>query len=109
MIASKNRRYSLMNILIKSSNGITQVSADSKLMSQRKVFIEGEHWSLKLNVPLDEILYLPVGHIIVFHRGQKPVFSTRYDIYNDEFYKKITKEYENKSNRSLEVLLTGTA
>lgn len=31
-----------MNILIKSSNGITQVSADSKLMSQRKVFIEGE-------------------------------------------------------------------
>ena len=43
MIASKNRRYSLMNILIKSSNGITQVSADSKLMSQRKVFIEGEH------------------------------------------------------------------
>lgn len=31
-----------MNILVKSSNGITQVSADSKLMSQRKVFIEGE-------------------------------------------------------------------
>ena len=31
-----------MNILIKSSNGITQVSADSKLMSQRKVFVEGE-------------------------------------------------------------------
>ena len=31
-----------MNILIKSSNGITHVSAGSKLMSQRKVFIEGE-------------------------------------------------------------------
>ena len=31
-----------MNILVKSSNGITQVSADSKLLSQRKVFIEGE-------------------------------------------------------------------
>lgn len=31
-----------MNVLIKSSNGITQVSADSKLLSQRKVFIEGE-------------------------------------------------------------------
>ena len=31
-----------------------------------------------------------MGHIIVFRRGQKPVFSTRYDIYNDEFYKKIT-------------------
>lgn len=31
-----------MNVLIKSSNGISQVSADSKLLSQRKVFIEGE-------------------------------------------------------------------
>ena len=31
-----------MNILIKSSNGISQVSVDSKLLSQRKVFIEGE-------------------------------------------------------------------
>lgn len=31
-----------MNVLIKSSNGISQVPADSKLLSQRKVFIEGE-------------------------------------------------------------------
>lgn len=31
-----------MNVLIKSSNGITQVPADSRLLSQRKVFIEGE-------------------------------------------------------------------
>ena len=31
-----------MDVLVKSSNGITQISADSKLMSQRKVFIEGE-------------------------------------------------------------------
>ena len=31
-----------MNVLVKRSSGITQVSADSKLLSQRKVFIEGE-------------------------------------------------------------------
>jgi ATP-dependent Clp protease protease subunit len=31
-----------MNILIKSASGISQVSGDSKLLSQRKVFIEGE-------------------------------------------------------------------
>ena len=31
-----------MNVLVKSSNGITQVSVDSRLLSQRKVFIEGE-------------------------------------------------------------------
>ena len=31
-----------MNVLIKSSKGITQVSADSRLLAQRTVFIEGE-------------------------------------------------------------------
>lgn len=32
----------MMNIIEKSSNGISQISADAKLMSNRKVFIEGE-------------------------------------------------------------------
>ena len=31
-----------MNIIEKSSNGIFQISGDAKLMSNRKVFIEGE-------------------------------------------------------------------
>ncbi|MDO4324677.1 MAG: type IV secretory system conjugative DNA transfer family protein [bacterium] len=69
------------------------------------VFMGGNNYetaralSLKLNVPLEDILYLPVGHIIVFRRGQKPMFSTRYDVYHDEFYKKITKEWEYKSSQ----------
>lgn len=54
--------------------------------------------SFKLNVPLDEILYLPVGQIVVFRRGQRPVFSTRYDTFNDEFYQKITQAHEKKKN-----------
>lgn len=29
-----------MNVLVKSSSGITQVSADSEIITQRKVFIE---------------------------------------------------------------------
>ena len=31
-----------MEVLVKSSNGITRVQADSNLLSKRKVFIEGE-------------------------------------------------------------------
>lgn len=31
-----------MNILVKSANGISQISIDSKLLSQRKIFVEGE-------------------------------------------------------------------
>ena len=55
--------------------------------------------SLKLNVPLEEILYLPVGSTIVFRRGQKPVFSTRYDIFNDEFYQKIARPHAGGKGR----------
>jgi hypothetical protein len=63
------------------------------------VFMGGNNYetakalSLKLNVPLDEILYLPVGRTIVFRRGQKPVFSTRFDIYHDAYYQKITQTH----------------
>ena len=32
----------MMNVLVKSSNGITLVPVDSKLMANRKIFIEGE-------------------------------------------------------------------
>lgn len=31
-----------MQVLVRSSNGITEVSADSKLLLQRKIFLEGE-------------------------------------------------------------------
>ena len=31
-----------MEVLVKSSNGITRVQADSRLLSKRKVFVEGE-------------------------------------------------------------------
>ena len=31
-----------MNILIRSSSGITQVPVETKLLSERRIFIEGE-------------------------------------------------------------------
>jgi len=51
--------------------------------------------SERLNVPLDEVLYMPVGQAIIFRRGQKPIaFRQRYDILHDKRYQKITKQYE---------------
>lgn len=50
--------------------------------------------SERLNVPLDEILYMPVGKIIIFRRGQKPVVTERYDIRSNELYIQITSRYE---------------
>lgn len=50
--------------------------------------------SEKANVPLDEILYLPIGQIVIFRRGQRPIFTTRYSITENEQYRKIESAYE---------------
>ena len=46
----------------------------------------GKNISLKANIPLDEVLYMPVGSEILFRRGQKPIFTTRYNIRNNPLY-----------------------
>ena len=62
------------------------------------VFMGGNNYdtaraiSLKVNIPIEEILWMPVGQVIVFRRGQKPIITSRYNVFEDEFYKKITRE-----------------
>ena len=51
--------------------------------------------SLKLNVPLEDILAMPVGTEVVFRRGQKGIVTRRYEICKDPMYQKITRDYEN--------------
>lgn len=54
----------------------------------------GRDISLRANRPLDEILYMPIGAEILFRRGQKPIFTQRYNIFGNEMYKKVTAAYE---------------
>lgn len=54
--------------------------------------------SLRLNVPLDEVLYMPIGQEILFRRGQRPIVTQRYDIRNNSLYQQITKRYEQSLN-----------
>lgn len=54
----------------------------------------GRSISERLNVPLEEVLYMPIGQEYVFRRGQKPIITTRYDITKDEQYLSITEAYE---------------
>ena len=49
--------------------------------------------SLRLNAPLDEVLYMPIGKEIVFRRGQRPIITTRYDIQKNEVYRAVTEDY----------------
>ena len=50
--------------------------------------------SLRLNVPLDEVLYMPVGQEIVFRRGQRPIITERYDVLNNRIYQQVTAAYK---------------
>ena len=91
-----------LGILLQSESQLKRMYGEAEAIEiidncDSYVFFGGNNYetarslSLKLNVPLDEILYLPVGQIVVFRRGQRPVFSTRFDTFNDEFYKEITQ------------------
>lgn len=50
--------------------------------------------SLRANCLLEEILYMPLAQEILLRRGQRPIFTKRYNIKENEVYRKITKEYE---------------
>lgn len=56
----------------------------------------GRNVSERINLPLDEVLYMPIGREFIFRRGQRPVITQRYDIVNDERYCDITAAYEKK-------------
>lgn len=53
----------------------------------------GRSISERLNAPLEEVLYMPIGQEYVFRRGQRPIRTTRYDILRNEQYNEITKRY----------------
>ncbi len=52
--------------------------------------------SVRLDVPLSEVLYMPVGQEIVFRRGQLPVITQRYNIQDDPLYQKAQKLYDKR-------------
>lgn len=58
----------------------------------------GRSISERLNVPLEEVLYMPIGQEYIFRRGQKPIVTTRYDILQNKMYQRITRQYENEIN-----------
>lgn len=54
----------------------------------------GRNISMRANRPLEDVLYMPVGSEIIFRRGMKPIFTKRYNIFQNEMYRKVTEAYE---------------
>ena len=40
----------------------------------------GRSISERLNAPLEDVLYMPIGQEYIFRRGQRPIVTTRYNI-----------------------------
>lgn len=59
--------------------------------------------SLRLDVPVTDVLYMPIGKEYFFRRGQKPIFTKRYDMFSDPVYLEeiIRKTSKGKKNGGL--------
>lgn len=55
--------------------------------------------SLRADLPLEDVFSLPVGDILIFRRGQRPIRTRRYDIRANETYQRVAKEYEEAIER----------
>jgi type IV secretory pathway TraG/TraD family ATPase VirD4 len=56
----------------------------------------GRSISERLNAPLEDILYMPIGQVYIFRRGQKPITTVRYDILQDKQFQEVTRAYEER-------------
>lgn len=55
--------------------------------------------SSRLDLPISEVLSLPIGTFAVFRRGMKPIISQRYQIFEDKLFQEITQAFERKEKR----------
>ena len=60
------------------------------------------HISERLNIPLEEVLYMPVGKVVIFRRGQKPIITERYNILENAAYKEINAQFTEREQNTIE-------
>ncbi len=53
-------------------------------------------FSRRLNRPLEDVLYMPVGQEYVFRRGSHPIATKRYPIFEDERFQRIQADYQRR-------------
>lgn len=56
--------------------------------------------SERLNAPLEDVLYMPIGQEFIFRRGQKPVICQRYRTLEDPVYQQVTARFRKQHKDS---------
>ena len=49
-------------------------------------------FSMRLDIPMGELLYMPIGSEYIFRRGTRPMLTQRYDISKNEEYRKVIEQ-----------------
>jgi len=52
------------------------------------------NFAQRLGVPLEEVLYMPLDQVLIFRRGQKPIVTKKYPIFENEEFRRISAEYD---------------
>lgn len=64
-------------------------------------------FSERLNLPLEETLYMPIGKEYIIRRGSKPIETVRYDLRGHKDYSKVYSDFQikesNENNKDEEV------
>lgn len=59
--------------------------------------------AIRLNCPIEKVLYMPLDKICIFRRGSKPIVADKYQTLNDKKFIKLQNDYKkslNKRNKS---------
>lgn len=50
--------------------------------------------AVRLNAPIEDVLYMPLNQLFIFRRGQKPIIANKYNTLQDERFIKLSRDYE---------------
>lgn len=56
--------------------------------------------AIRLNCPIEDILYMPLEQICIFRRGAKPIIATKYPTLQDRMFMKLNHDYKNQLNKA---------
>ena len=88
---------SQLNQMYGTDNSVTIINnCDTYIYLGGMELRTAQNVSVRLNSPLDEVLYMPIGQEILFRRGQRPIITKRYEIQKNTLYRKITDDYKKR-------------
>lgn len=58
--------------------------------------------AVRLNCPVEDVLYMPLEQICIFRRGAKPIIASKYPTLQDKLFIKLNNDYKNQLGKANE-------